>query len=263
MVSTPDSKGYWFVAGDGGVFSFGDAAFYGSTGDVHLNQPVVGMAATPDGGGYWLAAADGGIFTFGDAQFHGSVGNLALNAPVTGIAATSDGGGYWSVGADGGVFTFGDSPFEGSAQLAPAAVSHLPATAIVPTQDDLGYWIVRNDGQFVPMGDAQPLGNAAQLPGGDYAAAEQEWLFSLGDPTVDLVSDWKQAVTDLEAGQSSDGVSMAAYNTAVGALQSLVTLPINGTEGPLTAEELVTYGADVTALNLFFNTGVTTPPLDG
>ena len=41
--------------------------FYGSTGAIHLNQPIVGMAATPDGGGYWLVASDGGIFTFGDA----------------------------------------------------------------------------------------------------------------------------------------------------------------------------------------------------
>ena len=51
------------VASDGGVFSFGDAAFYGSTGAIHLNQAIVGMAATPDGGGYWLVASDGGIFT--------------------------------------------------------------------------------------------------------------------------------------------------------------------------------------------------------
>lgn len=41
---TPDGGGYWLVARDGGVFSFGDARFYGSTGGIHLNQPVVGMA---------------------------------------------------------------------------------------------------------------------------------------------------------------------------------------------------------------------------
>jgi hypothetical protein len=46
------------------------AAFYGSTGSLHLNRPIVGMAATPDGNGngngngYWLVASDGGIFTF-------------------------------------------------------------------------------------------------------------------------------------------------------------------------------------------------------
>ena len=60
------------MASDGGIFTFGDAAFYGSEGGVTLNSPVVGMASTPDGKGYWLVASDGGIFTFGDAAFYGS-----------------------------------------------------------------------------------------------------------------------------------------------------------------------------------------------
>ena len=58
-----DSKGYWLVASDGGVFSFGDASFYGSTGGDRLNKPIVGIAATPDGNGYWLVASDGGVFS--------------------------------------------------------------------------------------------------------------------------------------------------------------------------------------------------------
>ena len=72
--STPDGGGYWLVASDGGIFSFGDARFFGSTGGIHLNDPIVGMASTPAGGGYWLVASDGGIFSFGDAVFHGSTG---------------------------------------------------------------------------------------------------------------------------------------------------------------------------------------------
>ena len=32
IAATPDGGGYWLVAADGGVFSFGDAHFYGSTG---------------------------------------------------------------------------------------------------------------------------------------------------------------------------------------------------------------------------------------
>jgi hypothetical protein len=32
------------VASDGGIFTFGDAGFFGSTGNVRLNQPIVGMA---------------------------------------------------------------------------------------------------------------------------------------------------------------------------------------------------------------------------
>ena len=99
---------------DGGVFAFGDAAFYGSMGGTPLNQPVVGMAATPDGKGYWLVAADGGIFSFGDAAFYGSMGGTRLNQPITGIAATPSGHGYWMVASDGGIFTFGDARFWGS-----------------------------------------------------------------------------------------------------------------------------------------------------
>jgi ribosomal protein L24E len=62
--ATPDGKGYWLVASDGGVFAFGDAPFHGSTGNSVLNEPIVGMAPTPDGTGYWLVAGDGGIFSF-------------------------------------------------------------------------------------------------------------------------------------------------------------------------------------------------------
>ncbi len=49
MASTPDGKGYWLVASDGGVFAFGDAQFEGSMGGVALPSPVTGIAATPDG----------------------------------------------------------------------------------------------------------------------------------------------------------------------------------------------------------------------
>ena len=46
MTSTADGRGYWMVAFDGGVFSFGNATLFGSMGGTHLNQTVVGMAAT-------------------------------------------------------------------------------------------------------------------------------------------------------------------------------------------------------------------------
>ena len=34
------SSGYWLVASDGGIFSYGAATFHGSTGGVHLAQPI-------------------------------------------------------------------------------------------------------------------------------------------------------------------------------------------------------------------------------
>ncbi len=47
MAATPDGRGYWLVASDGGIFTFGDAEFYGSAGSVHVNAPIVGMAPEP------------------------------------------------------------------------------------------------------------------------------------------------------------------------------------------------------------------------
>jgi hypothetical protein len=39
--------GYWLVASDGGVFTFGDAAFFGSTGGMALREPIVSIARNP------------------------------------------------------------------------------------------------------------------------------------------------------------------------------------------------------------------------
>jgi hypothetical protein len=113
-VERPAGPGYWMVASDGGVFSYGSARFFGSTGNIRLNQPIVGMAPTTTGLGYWMVATDGGIFSFGDATFHGSTGAIKLNRPIVGMAPTPSGRGYWLVASDGGIFSFGDARFFGS-----------------------------------------------------------------------------------------------------------------------------------------------------
>jgi hypothetical protein len=112
MAPTHDGKGYWLVASDGGVFTFGDAPFYGSTGNVHLDAPVVGIVPTSDGKGYWLVAADGGIFNFGDAAFRGSNGGTGQTGFVS-VTPTPDGGGYLLVNQAGSVYTFGDATYLG------------------------------------------------------------------------------------------------------------------------------------------------------
>ena len=84
--------GYYEVAADGGVFTFGGARYFGSMVGKHLNAPIVGIIPTADDGGYWLVAADGGIFSFGDAPFAGSMGGRHLDAPVAGGAAPASGG---------------------------------------------------------------------------------------------------------------------------------------------------------------------------
>ncbi len=185
-------SGYAEAASDGGIFSFGDASFYGSMGGQHLNAPVVGMAATPYGGGYWLVAADGGIFSFGDAAFYGSMGGWHLNAPIVGIAATPDGGGYWLVAADGGIFSFGDATFRGS-----MGGRHLnqPIVGMAPSSDGGGYWLVAADGGIFSFGDAifrgsmggrhlnQPIVGMAPTPdgGGYWLVAADGGIFSFGD----------------------------------------------------------------------------------
>jgi N-acetylmuramoyl-L-alanine amidase len=162
MAPTHDGNGYWMVASDGGVFSYGDAAFHGSTGNIVLNKPIVGMAATPDGGGYWLVASDGGVFSFGDAAFHGSTGNMVLNKPIVGMASTPDGGGYWLVAADGGVFSYGDAAFHGSTGN---IVLNRPIVGMAASPSGNGYWLVASDGGVFSFGDAPFFGSegGAQL----------------------------------------------------------------------------------------------------
>ena len=79
-------RGYRLAAADGGIFTFGDAPYLGSTATTRLRRPVTGVQATAGGGGYWLVAADGGVFGFGDAPFLGSAGGTALARPVVAMA---------------------------------------------------------------------------------------------------------------------------------------------------------------------------------
>ena len=62
------------VAADGGVFTFGDAPFHGSTGSIRLVSPIVGIEG--QNAGYRFVAGDGGVFAF--------------NLPFAGSAAGSD-----------------------------------------------------------------------------------------------------------------------------------------------------------------------------
>jgi len=87
MAATASGLGYWLVASDGGIFSYGDASFFGSRGGQPLNKPIVAMMSSFDGAGYWLVASDGGIFSYGDTGFSGSAGSLRLHAPVVSGAA--------------------------------------------------------------------------------------------------------------------------------------------------------------------------------
>jgi ribosomal protein L24E len=151
---------YWLVATDGGIFSFGGAQFYGSTGAIALNKPIVGMAPSHDGLGYWLVASDGGIFSFGDAQFYGSTGSIKLNKPIVGMAPTPSGKGYWLVATDGGVFSFGDAQFYGSTG---SIKLNQPVVGMAPIPNGTGYWLVASDGGIFSFGNANFFGSTGSL----------------------------------------------------------------------------------------------------
>ncbi len=152
--------GYDMVARDGGIFSFGNLPFCGSTGSLTLNAPIVGMAQASNTGGYWLVASDGGVFAFNGAGFYGSMGGQALNKPIVGIAATPDGRGYWLVASDGGIFTFGDARYWGSTGN---LVLNSPVVGMTAAPDGLGYRLVASDGGVFTFGDAQYFGSAGSL----------------------------------------------------------------------------------------------------
>ncbi len=189
--ATP-ANGYWEAGSDGGIFAFGDAAFYGSMGGRALNAPIVGMAATPDGKGYWEVASDGGIFAFGDAAFYGSMGGRALDQPIVGMAATPDGQGYWEVASDGGIFAFGDAAFYGSMG---GRALQAPVAGIAAAPTGGGYWEVASDGGIFAFGDAAFYGSmggralqapvagiaAAPTGGGYWEVASDGGIFAFGD----------------------------------------------------------------------------------
>jgi hypothetical protein len=163
----PSQRGYWLVGSDGGIFSFGAAQFYGSTGSLHLQRPVVGIVPTADHGGYWLDASDGGVFAYGDTQYYGSIPGLglhpagsglpnSLNAPIVGMVPSIDDNGYFMVASDGGVFAFGDAHFAGSCPGIGGCSGS--AVAVMPDASGNGYWLVTSTGSVYTFGDAPYFG---------------------------------------------------------------------------------------------------------
>ncbi|HEX4906714.1 MAG TPA: hypothetical protein VFU93_14745 [Acidimicrobiales bacterium] len=189
---TADGNGHWLATRDGGVFTFGNAAFHGSVGDRALRSPITGIASTSSGNGYWLVAADGGVFAFGDATFHGSLAGKPSRGIVVGIAPTRSGKGYWLASSDGGVFTFGDAKYRGAATDQPL---NEPIVGITPTRTGKGYWLASAEGGVFTFGDAKyrgglsgetlnsPIvGMAVTRTGkGYWLAAADGGVFSFGD----------------------------------------------------------------------------------
>ena len=86
MTTTPTGNGYWIASSTGGIFTFGDAKYYGSAPGSGISTRLGGMTATPTGKGYWMVGNDGRTMAFGDARNWGSSAALANRTIITGIA---------------------------------------------------------------------------------------------------------------------------------------------------------------------------------
>ncbi len=173
IAATPDGDGYWLVATNGlTIFSFSDAAFYGSTGSLRLNKPIVGMASTPSGKGYWMVASDGGIFSFGDAPFYGTMGGSPLDEPIVGITSDPATGGYWEVASDSGIFADRPLPREhGAVHL------NKPIVGMEASPNGQGYRFVASDGGIFTFGQAPfegPTAARAGRPGRRHGAERRD-----------------------------------------------------------------------------------------
>ena len=145
------------MASDGGIFSYGDATFFGSTGSIRLNKPVVGMAATPSGHGYWLVASDGGIFSYGDATFFGSTGSIVLNKPIVGMITGTGRRRVFPGRLGRGHLQLRHRPL---LRLARRAGLKHPIVAATATPTDNGYWFTDTAGLVSNFGSANYYGSA-------------------------------------------------------------------------------------------------------
>jgi len=92
--------GYWEVASNGGVLSFGGAKLYGSLpGERVKTRTIVSICSTKDGDGYWLLSSTGTVYRFGDAP---KLGNAAPRAS----AIIPDRTGYRVIYTDGKSIAF-------------------------------------------------------------------------------------------------------------------------------------------------------------
>ena len=142
---TPTGNGYWTLDDTGQVQAFGDARPLGgiTTRGLTKNEKPASISALPSGRGYWVFTTRGRIFSFGEAEFLGDMSKTTILGPVLDSVATPSGRGYYMVASDGGIFAFGDAAFAGSMG---GRKVNAAVQSLVPDSDGAGYWLVASDG---------------------------------------------------------------------------------------------------------------------
>ena len=123
---TADRSGYWLLAEDGGIFTFGNARFVGAVPEKPIadwiEEKIVSFAPDKDGEGYVVVAASGKAWFFEHPirpqlqdVIESAFGTRTLNQPIA-LVKERRCGGYLMVASDGGVFAtpMSDCGFQGS-----------------------------------------------------------------------------------------------------------------------------------------------------
>jgi len=200
MAATPDGGGYWLVARDGGIFTFGDAGYYGNALGA-TTSPAVGISGS--GGGYRVVYGQivdplGPVVADYVSQREGNV-----------TAALYD--------ADSGA-TFGLNP--GDVQETASIVKvEIMATALLEGQED-GEGIAPGEGALmVPMIEQSDNDDASTLwndVGGRSAVAQDDAALGLTSTTPS----YSWGLTTTTALDQVDLVKAFAFPNAVLSTQS-------------------------------------------
>ena len=154
MAATPDGGGYWLVASDGGIFTFGDARVLRlDRRHARSTSRSSGMAATPDGG----RLLAGGLrrrhlLLRRRAVLRVDGRPRARTQPVVGMAAAPGGERLLAGGLRRRDLRLRRPPAS-SAPPAPSA-STSRSWAWRPRRTAAGYWLVASDGGIFTYGDA-------------------------------------------------------------------------------------------------------------
>jgi hypothetical protein len=180
----PASDGYWEVAGDGGVFSYGNAQYAGSTPSGYTGS-FTSMAHYGKNDAYWLLDSTGQIYAYKAPYYGGSP--TGYNGSFVGIEYNGSSG-YWLLDSTGQIYSYGNAAYYGGS---PTGYNG-SFVGIAATPDHRGYWLVDSTGQVYAYGDAAyygaPVGQnsivgiTASPNGGYWEVSSSGGVFSYNAP---------------------------------------------------------------------------------
>jgi hypothetical protein len=162
LAARSDASGFWILRTDGGVHSFGNAAWYGSPLKQGVRAAGIKLRVQPNGAGYWVLSGDGRIRAYGNAPALGVPRNVS--AFLVDFWPTPSGRGYWVLGQDGRVYAMGDAPERGDLKDKGSGWT-TPAVGIVGTPNGKGYGIVDAAGRVHGFGSALAYQNVTAQRG--------------------------------------------------------------------------------------------------